>query len=282
MVRLLLLAMVVISTTACDKRDSAGQRALDQLAELQKKKAAQAEAKRDENKLVPLPVAVDVVKLDPPYNDDGSTRLTPDAACPEGFWALFGLEAPGATPEEKKTNEANRKTIAEGLKRSQFMVKLRVGSGVALKPFDPPKGLFTVEVQGMVDCTDARGHIAIAWSEPKPTSRAPGELAQWYWDAPPVIFTLPMKSMLEAKAFETENRIGLTARIVFTLGKAELDKRPTKVPKVSTSAGSDEKIEYGGGTEDWGAGRLVRAELVGIRVAVDRDRKQLFDLRGSK
>ena len=268
----LVLVMFVISTAACPSRDSAGQRALDQLAELQKKKAAEAEAKKDDNKLAPLP-AVDVVKLEAPYNDEASTRITPDGACPEGFWALFGLEAPGASPEEKKLNDANRKSIAEGLKAKQFMVKLRVGSGVALKPFDPPKGIFPVEVQGTIDCTDARGRIAIVWSEPKATSRGePGSPAQWFWDAPPVVFSLPMKSMLDAKAFETENRIALSARVVFTLGKTEVDK-------VSTTAGSEEKVEYGGGMEDWGAGRLIRAELIGIRVAVDRERKQLFDMR---
>ncbi len=277
MPRLATVVLILALVSSCKGRD-AGDRALEQLEALQKKKKADAEAKK-EDKLAPL-VPVESIVLDPPYNDQGSTKLTPDAACPEGFWALFGLEAPGATPEEKKANEAKRKEIAEGLRAKQYMVKLRVGSGVALKPFDPPKGLFPVEVVGSIDCTDARGRVAIAWGDAKPSTHGqPGDLAQWYWDAPLVTFSLPMQSMVEAKAFENENKIGLSARVVFTLGKAELDKRIRKVEKVSTSVG-DEKIEYGGGMEDWGAGRLLRVDLLGIRVAIDREKKQLFDLRG--
>lgn len=277
MIRLILVVFVV-GALGCKGRDSAGDRALAQLEALQKKKAAEAEAKK-EDKLAPL-VPVESILLDPPYNDQGSTKLAPDAPCPEGFWALFGLEAPGATPEEKKANEANRKSIAEGVRAKQYMVKLRVGSGVALKPFDAPKGIFPVEVVGSIDCTDSRGHIAIAWSDAKPSTHGqPGDLAQWYWDSALVTFSLPMATMVEAKAFENENKVGVSARVVFTLGKAELDKRVRKVEKVSTTVG-DEKIEYGGGMEDWGAGRLIHAELLGIRVAIDREKKQLFDLRG--
>lgn len=274
----LLLVSLMMTFGACKGRD-AGQRALDQLAQLQKKKAAEAQAK-NEDKLAPLSQA-QTVDLDPPYDDASSVRITPDGPCPDGFWALFATEPPGATPEEKKANEANRKSLVESLKGKQFMVKLRVGSGVTLKPFDAPKGVFPIEVAGTVDCSDSRGRVAIAWAEAKPVSHGePGQAAQWYWDASPVTFTLPMKSMLEAKAFETENRVAVSARIVFTAGKSEIDKRLTKVEKAEEKYG-DETIGYGGGMEDWGAGRLLRAQLIGIRVAVDREKKQLFDVRGT-
>ncbi len=270
--------VAVVSVLGCESRDRAGQRALDQLAELQKKKAAEAAAKR-EDKLVPL-APIDGPKLDAPYGDEGSQRVTPDADCPEGLWALFAGEAPGSTPDEKKANEANRKSVADGLRAKQFIVKVRVGSGVVLKPYDPARGIFTIEVPGSLDCADARGHIAIAWGDAKPVSRGePGELGPSYWAAPPVVFTLPMKSMIEAKAFENENRIALSARIVFTAGKAEIDKKLKKIEKVSIK-GEEENVEFGGGTEDWGAGRLLRADLIGIRIATDREKKQLFDMRG--
>ncbi len=273
---LILIAVAGALGGGCTGKD-AGQRALDQLADLQKKKAAEAVAKK-EDKLAPI-VAVDVVKLEAPYNDEASTRITADQPCPEGLWALFAGDAPGATLEEKKANEANRKALAEELKAKQFIVKLRVGSGVTLKPYDAPKATFTVEVAGSIDCTDSKGRIAIAWSDAKAVSHGePGVLAQWYWVAPPVSFSLPIKSMVEAKAFETENKIAVSARVVFTPGKVETDKRMTKVEKMQGQAG-DETIEYGGGMEDWGAGRLLRAKLIGIRVATDRERKQLFDLR---
>ncbi len=279
MIRYGLIVVAVTALLACESRDRAGQRALDQLAELQKKKAAEAAAKR-EDKLVPL-APVDGVKVDAPYSDDGSVRVTPDGECPEGLWALFAAEAPGANADEKKANEANRKALVEAMKGKQFIVKVRVGSGVMLKPYDAAKGAFAIEVPGSIDCTDAKGRIAIAWADAKPATHGEaGELAPSYWLAPPVVFTLPMKSMVEAKAFENENRIALSARVVFTAGKAEIDKKLKKVEKVSIK-GEEENVEFGGGMEDWGAGRLLHAELVGIRVATDREKKQLFDMRGA-
>ena len=124
----------VASMLGCEARDRAGQRALDQLAELQKKKAAEAAAKR-EDKLAPL-APVDGPRLEAPYGDEGSQRVTPDGECPEGLWALFAGAAPGANADEKRANEANRKALADGLRAKQFIVKMRVGSGVVLNPYD--------------------------------------------------------------------------------------------------------------------------------------------------
>ncbi len=274
-----LLTMCVAALVACESKE-AGNRALKQLDDLQKKKAADAEAKKAKENAPPL--QAEAVKLDAPYNDEGSDKIVPDAPCPEGMWSLFATEAPGATPEEKKTNEANRKTLAEGIRGKQFMVKLRVGSGVMLRPYDAAKGEVIVEVAGTIDCTDSRGRVAIAWSEPKATARGQaGDFAQTYWDAAPVTFTLPMTSMTDAKAFEKDNKVAVSARVVFKPGKVEIDKRIKKVEKLHETAGA-ETVGYGGGMEDWGAGRLLRAELVGIRVAVDREKRQLFDQRGAK
>ncbi len=271
-----LLSSLALFGLGCSREPSS--RTAQQLAELQKKKAAEAAAKK-EDKLAPL--AVEVVNLDPPYGDEGAERITPDGPCPDGFWALFPTEAPGATPEEKKANEARRPALVDSFKAKKFLVKLRIGSGVTLKPYDAPNGSFTIEVQGTVDCTDARGHVALAWSDTKTESPGePGAIARSYWVAKPVTFTLPVKTLAEAKAFETENRLAISARVVFTAGKVEVDKKMKKVEKFTDKRPGEETIEYGGGLEDWGAGRLLHGELVGIRVAVDRERKQLLELKG--
>src|SRR5438105_1868294 len=81
-----------------------------------------------------------------------------------------------------------------------------------------------------------------------------------------VKFSIPMKSMAEAKEWKNKNLIGLSARVVFKLGKPDVDKKLHKVAKVTEKA-AGETISIGGGTEDWGAGRLVHAELIGLRVA---------------
>lgn len=257
-------------------------RAEKQLADLKAKQDAQKAAKQEEKLVAPI----DVVKLDPPYDDASSERLVPDGACPEGLWALFPGEAPGQTPDEKKANAARRAEVAKTFVGKQFLYRLRAPNQVVLKPHDAAAGVLPIEVLGTVDCTDALGRVAIAWTNAKADSpnasaaKEGSELVQNMWLAPPVAFSLPIKSMTEAKTFMQNNALGLTARVVFTMGKAEVDKKLKKVAKVQEKA-AGETLAFGGGTEDWGAGRLVRAELVGLRVAVDQEKKQLFELKGA-
>ncbi len=152
-------ALAALSLFGCP--DSASKRTQDQLDALQKKKAAAAKA---DDKPEPLPA--EVLHFDPPYDDTQAVVILPDGPCPEGFWALFPGDAPGATPEEKKANAANRKSLADGLRAKKFLVKMK-GSSVTLSPYDAPKGRFTIDVKGTIDCTDSMGHVAIAWTEAK-------------------------------------------------------------------------------------------------------------------
>ncbi len=288
MTNLLKVAVVVLLSLclACGNKKGSKSRAEQQLEELQKKKDAEAKAKKDKeekDKLAPVPT--EVVNLDPPYNDGSSAIINAEGPCPDGFWALFGGEPPGATKEEKKANLAKKKQLADELKGKQFLVKLRGPGQVTLKPYDAPKGLFPVEVLGTIDCVDSAGRVAIAWTQAK--AGDPGnsavhegsEVTQNVWMAPPVPFELKMTSQTEAKDFFGKNVVGLSARVVFTLGKAEVDRKIKRVGKVTEKA-AGETLTIGGGDEDWGAGRLVRAQLVGVRVATDREKKQLFEQKG--
>ncbi len=276
--RPLLVSLLVVMVTGCPGSSS---RTQDQLAALQKKKEADARAKKDKDeKLENLPA--EVIKLDAPYDDQQATVILPDAACPEGFWALFNGEAPGATPEEKKANAAKRKEVADAVRGKKYIVKLRAPTQVALSPYDAPNGKFSIDVLGTIDCTDAIGRIAIAWTDAKAgdpgnsAAKEGAELTQNIWMAGPVHFELPIKSLTEAKEFNDKNRFGLSARVGFAVGKTDVDKKLKKVAKVSEKA-AGETLSFGGGSEDWGAGRLIRAELLGVRVATDREKKQLLE-----
>lgn len=275
-----LLCSVSVFLCACP--ENRAKRAEKQLADLKAKQEAEKLAKSAEEKLAPV---VPAVQLDPPYDDHTSERLTPDGQCPEGLWALVPGEAPGATPEEKKANAARRAELAKSFEGKKFMYRLRAPHQVVLKPHDAANGVLPIEVLGTVDCTDSGGHIAIAWTDAKagmPEASAAKQDADWVqniWNAPPIAFTLPIKSMSEAKAFQQNNALALTARVVFTFKKGEVDKKLRKVPKVKETA-AGETLSFGGGMEDWGAGRLVRAELVGVRVAIDQEKKQIFELKG--
>lgn len=280
--RLLVAALVFALLPAC--KDQSSKRAQEQLEALKKKKEAEKKAANEDK---PAPLPTEVLRLDPPYDDAQAVVLMPDGPCPEGFWALFPGDAPGATPEEKKANQANKKALAEQVRSKKYLVKLKGANLVTLSPYDAPKGRFLIEVKGTIDCTDSMGRVAIAWTEAKAgdpgnsAAKEGSEVTQNVWNALPVTFELPITSLTEAKTFNDGNRFGLSARVAFTPGKVEVDKKLKKVPKVTEQA-AGETLTIGGGTEDWGAGRLLRAELLGVRVATDREKKQLFDQKPSK
>jgi hypothetical protein len=284
LVPLLVLALAV-STAGCG--DNKARRAQEQLEALKKKQEAEAKARAEKSNKPLATEPKEQVKLDPPYDERQAVVIVPDGKCPEGFWALFPGEAPGTTPEEKKANAAKRKELADQLRSQKYLVKLRGGQQVTLSAYDAPKGQFTIDVLGTVDCTDSFGHIAIAWTDAKAgdpgnsAAKDGAEVTQNVWIAPPVPFTLGIKSMTEAKTFSDQNRFGLSARVGFTLGKVQVDKKLKKVAKVTENvAAAGESISIGGGVEDWGAGRLVQVDLLGIRVATDQEKKQLFEKTG--
>ena len=278
----LLSSFLIVILVGCNSGSSAS-RASDQLAALKKKQEAEAKAKKDkDNKLEPLPV--EVVKLDAPYDDTQATVILPDGPCPEGFWALFPGDAPGGSPEEKKANAAKRKELAEAAKAKKYIVKLRAPAQVVLSPYDAPNGKFIIDVNGTIDCTDPIGRIALAWTAVKAgdpgnsAAKADADFAQNAWIAEPAHFDLFIKSLTEAKEFNDKNRFALSARVGFGLGKVEVDKKIKKVAKVTEKvAAAGETLSFGGGNEDWGAGRLIHAELLGLRVATDREKKQVVE-----
>ena len=63
--------------------------------------------------------------------------------------------------------------------------------------------------------------------------------------AAPVAFSLPIKSMSEAKTFQQTNALGMTARVVFTLGKGEVDNNG--VPRVLALAGGKPIVAWSAG-----------------------------------
>lgn len=275
--RLLLLATASTLAGACT--DQSGDRAKEQLAALQRKKAEAAAAPAKANPGVPA-----VHHLPAPYDETQAVVLTPDGQCPEGLWALFPGEAPGETADAKRANEARRAELARGLSTRPWLVMLRGPSKVTLSPHDAAKGRFLIEVAGAVDCIDSTGHLTVAWTAAR-ALESPGsavsrgaEVLPNLWQAPPLTFEHPMRALGEAKAFYDTHRTGLSARVAVTPGKVEVDRKLRRMGKVSKTV-PGETVAYGGGVEDWGAGRLLRATLVGVRVATDQERTELVERR---
>jgi hypothetical protein len=272
----MMAAMLIFS---CSNGSS---RAQEQLASLQKKKEADAKEKREKRERGFEGPPRESVRLPVPYDDSQSVTIVPDGPCPEGLWALFPTVIPGASPAEKKANAAKRAELEAALRKKSYLVKLQGPRQVTLSPHNAAAGKFDIEVQGTVDCTDAIGRVAIAWSDASAgppvysAAKEAADVVENVWQASPVRFEWPMKSISEAKEFADKNRLGLSARVGLTLGKVEIDKKLKKVAKVTEKA-EGETLSFGGGTEDWGAGRLVHAQVLGIRVATDLETKMLVE-----
>jgi hypothetical protein len=275
MLRLTLAALVVLALTGCpqdaSKKMEEKQRALDA--------AKEKKAKVDEAKDLAAPPK-DIAKLGPPWEDSSYMEIKPDGKCPEGIWSLFAGDTPGGDAKEKKENEKKRGELSKTVKEATYLIKLSGPQQVTLKPYDAPKGSFPVEVLGTIDCEDSFGHVAIAWTKatagepPNSAAKQDADVTQSIWTAEPMSWALPMSGVTESKAFEKKNQYQLSSRIVIKLGKTEWNHKMKKVAKMGDKTAG---ISIGGGSEDWGAGRLVHAELVAVRVATNREKDTLFE-----
>jgi hypothetical protein len=215
-----------------------------------------------------------------PYWDDRSFQVVKnEKACPEGLWALFPGKAPGGDDAARRANEARRSELASALRGKTFVARLRGSEEVKLRDYDAPQGHFPLDLKGVIDCEDSIGRVAIALSEPKAITPKGSVLSgdavvESIWDAAPRSFTVPMKSVSEAKTFRERHQLGLEAYVVFKLGKTEVHQRRVKIEK--ETAGD---VTIGGGIQDFGAGRMVRAEVEHVRILANPGPIVLVDTR---
>ena len=73
------------------------------------------------------------------------------------------------------------------------------------------------------------------------------------------------------KMQQARKKLGLEARLVFTLGRIETDtKVKTSAMPLPDAGALQQEV-------DWGAGRLVHVELKSVRVATDFEKKLLAE-----
>ncbi len=255
------LLTVTLAFSGCDdgsERMKERQEALDRAKAAQKEKDAQARAPKGPAENRPL---------HPFWDDPSFVVVRHEAACPEGLWSLFPGRAPGGDDETRKQNESRRSELAAALRDKTFVARLRGPPAVDLKDFDAPKGHVPLELAGLVECEDSIGHIAIAFTAPKaidPKASALEEgntLVQSIWTAPAQPFALPMPNLSDGRNFVQKHRLGMEGFVVFRLGKPEVHRKRVKVKRVTQG-----EVTMGGTTDDFGAGRLVRADVQGTRV----------------
>jgi len=254
----------------------------DKMKDAQKKRDAEKVAfeKEAEEKRKAAAPKVTQAKLDAPWDGPDYVPIATGKKCPEGLWALFP-STPGEDAE-KAANEKKKPELAKKWKSATLVAVMHHGTGVTLKKYDKKKKHLAVEVEGVLECFDGLGLLTVAFGDgakplrpPKPKGGDDEGSPQAVWRAKPLVFYVPFDDANEAKVFAQGEGLGTDARIVFTLGKTEVDEKLEKVPP-------NEEAGTKGGTVDWGAGRLVHAVVKGVRIANDHEKNLLVaDVRGA-
>lgn len=267
---LLVLTALTLATGCTDQKKK--------MQEAQKKRDAEKKAFQDseEAKRKAAAPKIEAAKLEPFWGDPKYVRASTGRPCPDGMWSLF----PGTPGEgkEQDANEQRREELIEKVRAQTYVAVLSHGGGVSLRKYNAKKKTLTVEVDGVLECFDGLGLLSFAWGDPVKPFRPPAPdddeeemTPQAVWRAQPLLFPLPFATAKEAKAFIEKEGIGIDVRLVFTLGKVDVDKKTLKTARPLPDAGAVEEAL------DWGAGRLVRVNLLGVRVATDHEKKALVE-----
>jgi hypothetical protein len=228
------------------------------------------------------PPKEEAVKLDVFWDDPSYTVIGDQAPCPEGFWALFGGDPPGATKEEQKANLAKKADLKKGLEAKTFLVHLQSGDEVSLGDYSNAKGELDINVKATVLCkSPSLENVTIAFGPVKAQLPPGRDFGQYFWLGDPVKFPakVPFSQVAE---FRSKHRLDLDARIVFTAGKAEQHKKLIKSTETAEEKAERKKFDIpgkAGGMDDWGAGWVMHAEVKGVRVAADRGKTELAAVR---
>jgi len=222
-------------------------------------------------------------KLDAFWDDPSYAIIGDQAPCPEGFWALFGGDPPGATKEEQKANLARKADLKKALEAKTFLVHMQSADEVSLGDYSNAKGELDIDVKATVLCkSPSLGNVTVAFGPVKPMLPPGKDFGQYYWLGDPVKFPVKL-AFSQVPEFKSKHRLDLDARIVFTAGKTEQHKK--LIRSTETAEEKAERMKYdipgrAGGMDDWGAGWVMHAEVKGVRVASDRGRTELATTRG--
>lgn len=250
---------------------AAEKKKLDEATEAKRRKDAQAK--------------IDRAQLEPFWADPAYLPVKTGRPCPDGLWTLFPT-----TPGEgrvQEVNEAKRPELLAKVRDATFVALMPFDTGVRLRKYNAKKKTLTVEVDGLIECVDGAGILSLAWGEPakpfrpKPSDDDDDEFAlpttpQAVWRARPLLFPLSFKTAAEAQAFVERAGPGIEVRLVFKLGKPDVDTNLLKTARALVPDAGRQEDDV-----DWGAGRLVHVELLGVRVATDFEKTLLAERRGA-
>ncbi|HYV50239.1 MAG TPA: hypothetical protein VFA20_35535 [Myxococcaceae bacterium] len=228
------------------------------------------------------PPKEEAVKLDLYWDDPSYIVLGDQSPCPEGFWALFGGDPPGATKEEQKANLAKKPELKKALEAKTFLVHMQSGDEVSLGDYSNAKGELDINVKATVLCkSPSLENVTIAFGPVKPQLPPGRDFGQYFWLGDPVKFPVKVP-FSQVPEFKSKHRLDLDARIVFTMGKPEQHKKLIKSTETAEEKAERKKFDIpgrAGGMDDWGAGWVMHAEVKGVRVAADRGKTELAAIK---
>jgi hypothetical protein len=277
-VRLVAPLVLVLACGCTDAKQKMKEREATRAAEKKAQEAA-AEAKRKAGQ-----PKFEAAQLEPFWSDPAYLKVATGRPCPEGLWALFP-ETPGEGAV-KEANEKKRPELLEKMRAATFVAVMPFDTGVRLKKYNAKKKKMAVEVDGLIECIDGGGILSLAWGEPAKAfrPRMPKEddddyeegpaTPQAVWRAQPLLFPLPFGTAAEAQAFTERRGPGIEVRLVFKLGATAVDKKVQKTKRAYVEDASVQEDDI-----DWGAGRLVHVELLGVRVATNHENDLLAEQR---
>jgi hypothetical protein len=149
--------------------------------------------------------------------------------------------------EAQKANAAKKDELQKQVREGTYVTNLRLSGGVKVHPYNAKKKTTTIEIDGLVECTDALGMVSLAWGEPAKPFRPPGGggddddealTPQSVWRARPLLIKLPFATKAEAAKFAEGPGTLLEARLVYTLGKPDQDKHVVKTSRLAQEDGT--------------------------------------------
>lgn len=261
----LLAAMALVQASGCadPKR---------KMEEAQRRRDAERKAFEEQKEAKARAAApkVERAQLEAPWASPDALTVVPGRPCPDGTWALFPT-TPGEGAE-REANEARRAELAARLREATFVAVLPLGGAVSYGAYDPRKKTLAVAIDGVLECFDGLGLLSFSLDQPArpfrpPAGDDPTVSPQAVWRAPPLVVPVPFATAEEARAFTQGPGSGLEARVVFRAGPVAVDARLIKAKAADGQPAAP---------IDWGAGRLVRARLVGVRLGVDHEKVEVL------
>lgn len=217
------------------------------------------------------------VEPDPPPSSSPATPTPPgkwddptfvrfavaNEKCPDNFWAVLKVPAPGEDEFERKPNEAKRAELAKSIRATTYVAEL---SEFELSEYDFKKQQFVLSVNSVFSCKVygiIYTSVALAPAKVKQdrTGLGPGDdsvAGRFEWKAEPLRFALKVPEA-QAKRFRDDDPV--TVEVAFKVVGADENKVILR-------------NEF---KEDVGAGPVVKTTVLGVRVGTVDDKPPFVD-----